>query len=569
MAKLVYPISGTYHNEPVDVSVIVPMYKSFSVVQEQILRWVTDDDLKTEVIYVDDLCPKGSKRAVFQTWNKRRDCHKHLVKIILSETNLGFGGACNLGVHYANGKYVVVLNADTIVTPNWIMPMVETLGDEKIGLVGNLQLKDGGEWHGSIDGAGSEWSWESMNFMHIGRHIYNGEVLDKPFFPENAPVDMLQLSEREMVTGCCMAARKDLWTEVGGFNPSYRIGYWEDSELCLTLREMGYKVMLQPESVIYHKLHHSESGNHPFTTLNRDYFYNKWIGSQRIDPLVKAKRTVRPVKVGNILVRRQAAHGDVLMAASVLPAIKKKHPKAKIYFSTVCGEMLNGNPHIDHVIKESEAHKQVYQLTYNMDLSYERRPHTNILQAYADEVGVKMSECRLDLARTSSDHLVPAGTEFVVIHAGKTAWVGRNWLEERFDEVAERINRTIVCIGHTGDHFVPCGNYDLRGKTSIGELADVIARAKLFVGIDSLPMHIAQAMNTPGVCFFGCILPETRIIRKNMIGVNAKGLKCIGCHHNMPPPRVALTECPNGTCSCEKEVTVDHLWKEIQCLLNV
>jgi GT2 family glycosyltransferase len=395
MTKLIYPVAGLYRDEPVDVSVIIPLYKSFAVIQEQIQRWVTDEDLKVEIIYVDDKCPQKSKRAVFKSWNKRRDHKKHLIKLVLSETNRGFGGACNLGADYARGKYLVFLNADTIVTPNWVAPMVELLQREDVGLVGNLQIKDGGEWHGSIDGAGSEWSWEHMNFFHIGRHIYQGKLLEEPYYPHNAPQDILEVGEREMLTGCCFAIRSDLFREIGGFNYHYRIGYWEDSEICMTLREMGYKVMFQPESIIYHKLHHSGAGQHPFAEANRNYFHNKWIATQRIDKFVKAKRNVKPVKVSNILVQREAAHGDVLVAAAVLPAIRKQYPSAKIYFATICPEALKGNPYLDHVINIAEKHQHIYQLRYNLDLAYERRPYTNILQAYADEVGVSIEDCKL------------------------------------------------------------------------------------------------------------------------------------------------------------------------------
>jgi ADP-heptose:LPS heptosyltransferase len=164
---------------------------------------------------------------------------------------------------------------------------------------------------------------------------------------------------------------------------------------------------------------------------------------------------------------------------------------------------------------------------------------------------------------------------FVVIHAGKTAWAGRNWLSDRFDELANRFNISreygVVCVGNDGDHLVPC-DLDLRGKTSIQQLAGVISQARAFVGIDSLPMHIAQAVNVPGICFFGCIKPHTRIIRQNMIGITAKNLECLGCHQRELSPKTAFTECPNGTLDCEKLVSVDDMWEKIQevlCCQNV
>ena len=566
MESLIYPISGKYQKTSVDVSIVIPLYKSYRVVQEQIQRWTSDDDLSVEIIYVDDRCPDASKRSVFKTWNARRDRKKYLVKLVLADFNHGFGGACNLGVQYADGKHIVFLNADTIVTPNWIYPIVELLQDKTVGIVGNLQIKDGGEWHGSIDSAGSEWSWEQMNFMHIGRHIYHGKLLEKPFFPHDAPEDILKVGEREMVTGCCLSIRKELFEMIGGFNAHYRIGYWEDSEICLAARELGHKVMFQPNSVIYHKLHHTGSGTHPFATLNKTYFCNKWVDTQRIDPLVKAKRNLKPVKVRNILVKREAAHGDVMIAAAVLPPIRKKYPGAKVYFSTVCEEVLKGNPNVDCIIKESEIHKNIYQIRYDLDLAYERCPKNNILQAYAAEAGVPIKECELFLKQDPLGQELPG--KYVVIHAGRTAWAGRNWHKERFEEIAKRVQAegySVVSVGRQGDHHV--GDVDLRGATTIQQLAWVMARAKMFIGIDSMPMNVAQAMDTPGVCFFGCVRPETRILRGNMKGIVAKHLDCLGCHQEKPGS-VATTECWKKTLDCENNVTVDDMWKEVLCCLN-
>jgi GT2 family glycosyltransferase/ADP-heptose:LPS heptosyltransferase len=565
MYKVVYPLNGVYPDEPADVSIVIPLYKSYQVCQEQILRW-TSDDLKTEIVYVDDKCPQKSKLAVCKAWDKRRDKSKHTVKLVLSKKNLGFGGACNLGAFNSKGKNIIFLNADTIVTPNWVTPIIELLNDNKVGVVGNLQIKDGGEWHGSIDSAGSEWSWESMNFLHIGRHIYHGKLLEKPMFPEDAPRDILEVAEREMVTGCCFGIRKKLFLEIGGFNPCYRIGYWEDSELCMSVKSMGYKVMFQPESVIYHKLHHAGCGKHPFAELNKNYFFNKWVDTGRIDKFIQAKRSIKPVKVRNILVQRNAAYGDVILAAAVVPAIKKIHPNSKIFFSTECGKILRGNPYIDHIIKDSEIHNHIFQLRYNLNLAYERRPNTNILQAYADEIGIHLEDCKIFIDQEP----VPLPEKFIVIHAGKTAWAGRDWYADRFDEIAKRLikNHKIICVGQGGDYPVSCDR-DLRDNTSMQQLAYIISKAKLFIGIDSLPMHIAQAVNTPGVCFFGCIKPTTRIVRNNMKGVVARDLSCLGCHQNKYWPSLATTECVNGTLNCQEMVSVDQMWKEIECMLSV
>jgi GT2 family glycosyltransferase/ADP-heptose:LPS heptosyltransferase len=557
---LLYPIPGKYLvDTPVDVSIIVPLYKSRTVVQEQILRWPYEPNVNTEVVYVDDRCPVRSYQAVLDAWGRRKDA-RHRVKLVLNAENRGFGGACNTGAYHAKGKYLIFLNADTTVTPNWISPMVKLMQDPSVGIVGNLQIKENGRLHGTIDSAGSEWSWEWMNFMHIGRHIYHGEILDKPFHFLAAPKDLFEVQEREMVTGCCYGIRKSLFEEIGGFHIGYQKGYWEDSEMCMAVRSLGYKVMYQPNSVIFHKLAHS--GAAKFADDNAVRFLNKWINSGRLDGLVKAKRLVPNTKVGKILVQRGAAHGDVLVAGAIAPALKKQYPGAKVYYATKCPEVLEDNPWIDGVLDHTTSGSP-FQLIIDLDYAYERLPAKNILDAYAAEALVNTSDSQLFVKQELPECELPE--HFVVVHAGRTNWVGRNWKASGFDSIARRIRKTgfkVVCIGSSADYLVDC-DLDLRGETTIHQLAGVIAKAKMFVGIDSLPMHLTQAVGTPGVVYFGCIRPETRILRDNITPVVATDCICLGCHHRKLTPAVDNSRCLTGTLACES-VTIDQIWQEVE-----
>jgi GT2 family glycosyltransferase len=274
--------------EPVDVSIVVPLYRSNEVILRQIRSWdLEDDGLKKEIIYVDDTCPNHSYRVIEPEWLKRKGELKAPVgKIIKNTTNGGFACACNVGANHSNGKYVIFLNADCEVTTNWIKPMIDLMeSDSEIGIVGNMQLKNG-----KIDSAGSQWSWKKSSFQHIGRHIYHGKEINQ-FRLEDAPVDLTKYPiEREMVTGCCIAMPKKLIVDLEGFDINYRIGYWEDSDLNMRVRAAGYKVYYQPKSKIYHSLGHAKVGGHGFKDHNRKLFRKRWIDTGRLDGLVALSR---------------------------------------------------------------------------------------------------------------------------------------------------------------------------------------------------------------------------------------------------------------------------------------
>lgn len=274
-----------------DISIIIPLYKSDEVIRKQIQSWdLEDDGLVKEVIYVNDFCPQKSFEAVLESWTKRqKEVTSPIGRILLNNHNGGFGSACNNGAHNAKGKYVLFLNADCWVTPNWVKPMYDLLeSDPEIGMVGNMQLRSDER----IDSAGSQWSWKTKHFEHIGRNTYDGKSLQSPIHLKIAPEDLLVPCEREMVTGCCFMMRRDLFIDMEGFDTeSFRVGYWEDSDICMRLRWAGYKIYYQPESRIYHKVGHSKSGGHPYYKDNVNNFRKRWIDTGRIDSLIVNSRS--------------------------------------------------------------------------------------------------------------------------------------------------------------------------------------------------------------------------------------------------------------------------------------
>lgn len=561
------------NTSPVDVSIIVPLYKSDKVIVDLIKTFPLNNRLSWEIVFIDDACPNKSRDAVLTAWTSRREeLKKPVGKIILNSQNKGYGQACNAGVQFASGKYLIFLNADTTVTENWMEPMIELFNDPKVGLVGNMHLKEGGGYNGTIDSAGSEWRWPEMSFVHIGRHCYRKQSLPNgPYSINNCPKDLLEVDEREMVTGCCFAMTKKLFDYIGGFNPSYRIGYWEDSEICMNVRELGYKIMFQPNSIIHHKLGHTSSGNHEYFSANKQYFMNKWVNSHRIDNLLLSEPRTNSHNIKTILVKRTSAHGDALIAAGVCAGLKKKYPKAKILFSTMFPEIIGENPNIDKFIPLTDITDIKFDVFYNLDLCYEWRPNVNILTAYAEAVGVKTEDCQVYLNPQPVKQLgIVLPDEYIVIHAGKTNWVGRDWPHENFVELATRLiakGENVVSIGRYSEEPIPC-TVDARKQTSITETAWIIKNAKAFVGIDSLPMHIAQAVDAPGVSFFGSINPDLRIYTKTMKGITSKSLPCLGCHHRKAAPSTVTRDCEIGTQDCVRDVSVDQMWDKLMEIIN-
>ncbi|HJT33807.1 MAG TPA: glycosyltransferase family 9 protein [Pirellulales bacterium] len=317
-----------------------------------------------------------------------------------------------------------------------------------------------------------------------------------------------------------------------------------------------------------------------------------------------------------VLLRRENGDGDVLVASSVAAAVKKRFPRCRVVFETVCPKLLKAHPYIDEIVAPGwQGHRDMLA---DMNVSCENLPYTNMLAVYASRAAVSPEECEFFI-HTEPIYGLP--DEYAVMHlgppgAGKRAWVGRAWFDDRFLAVARYLAErglSTVLVGtdegaraRVGEGAIqlscrpfapsparalvdlparalvdlppralvdlpPRALIDLRGKTTLYQLAYVIAQARLFVGIDSLPFHIAQAFNVPGVAFFGSIRPELRIYRENMHGVSASELSCIGCHHDRrtvfpEPPETSL--CRIGHEHCRSAVTVRRFIEAVEAVLG-
>ena len=173
------------------------------------------------------------------------------VRILRNDRNLGFARACNQGAAVATGRYLVFLNNDTEPHPGWLEPLVEILdGEPDVGVVGSKLLFP----NGLVQHAGV-WLVADEEGREIhGSHRLSGAVADDPVAEERSDV--------QVVTGACLAIRREVFESLGGFDE----GYWngnEDVDLCLKVREAGYRVVYEPRSTLTH--HESVSGPERFS----------------------------------------------------------------------------------------------------------------------------------------------------------------------------------------------------------------------------------------------------------------------------------------------------------------
>lgn len=150
----------------------------------------------------------------------------------------------------------------------------------------------------------------------------------------------------------------------------------------------------------------------------------------------------------------------------------------------------------------------------NLEIAYEKMPGWNIIDAFANaaklpsamikkRLHIFPSDADFDFAVRQLGKLKP-GTR-IVVAPGPGVWPGRNWDENRWHTLCLHLlaqKHNVIIVGTGKEYSLPC-SLDLRDETTPHQLAAVVARSSLFVGIDSFPAHVAGAVHCPRVVLFG------------------------------------------------------------------
>jgi len=157
----------------------------------------------------------------------------------LRAERFNFSWVNNRVVAGTSGEYVLLLNDDVApIEPDWLDAMAAHLADPVVGAVGaKLLYPNGTVQHGGvIMGMGGLCD-------HANRHLEG----NAPGYAWRA----LLAQELSAVTGACMLVRRRAFERVGGLDERYPSAF-NDVDLCLRIREVGYSVVFAPEAVLHH-----------------------------------------------------------------------------------------------------------------------------------------------------------------------------------------------------------------------------------------------------------------------------------------------------------------------------
>ena len=245
-------------SRPVRASIIIPVFNKVEYTFQCLRSLVREVDLKeTEIIVVDNASTDETARLLSH--------FSGLVRVVTNEENKGFVDACNEGAALARGRFLVFLNNDTIVLPGWLDELVNAAeSDERVGAAGSMFLYPSG----MLQEAGSI-VWRDGAPYHYG---WGGSPEDRRYtFARDV----------DYCSGASLLIRRELFERLGGFDRRYAPAYYEDTDLCFSVRAQGFRVLYQPAS----RLIHFEGvtagtdtgvGVKQNQIVNQKKFYEKW-----------------------------------------------------------------------------------------------------------------------------------------------------------------------------------------------------------------------------------------------------------------------------------------------------
>lgn len=222
-----------------DLSIIIVSWNVRKLLENCLHSVLAQAGLTLQVIVVDSASSDGSPQMVAE--------HFPEVELVACQENVGFPHGNNIGLARANGRYILLLNPDTIVHDDALAKMVSYLEEHpQVGVVGPQLLNDDGTVQSSrrrfptLRTAFFESTWlQPYAPQAVLDHYFARDVADG----ETAVV--------EWVMGACLMTRQAVVAQVGDLDEKYFM-YSEELDYCRRIHEMGWQVVYYPRARVTH-----------------------------------------------------------------------------------------------------------------------------------------------------------------------------------------------------------------------------------------------------------------------------------------------------------------------------
>ncbi len=170
----------------------------------------------------------------------QRAQHDARVRVLARPGPFNWSALNNAAAAVATGEILLLLNNDIeVVEPGWLATIAGHVMRSQIGVVGaRLLFPSGRLQHGGILLGPRGQAVHAMTHAEEGNPGYMGQVA--------------LARDLSAVTGACLAIRRAVFEQVGGLEAEHLRVAWSDIDLCLRVRDAGYRVVWLPNAVLLH-----------------------------------------------------------------------------------------------------------------------------------------------------------------------------------------------------------------------------------------------------------------------------------------------------------------------------
>lgn len=223
------------------VSVIVVSYNTREMTLACLRSLHDQTTVPYELLVVDNASTDGSAEAIAAEFPH--------IRLLAESINHGFAKANNLAAEYATGRYVLLLNPDTVVLDHAVDRLVAFAAREPSSRIWGGRTLFGDR---SLNPSSC---WRKMSPWHTMCRTLGLDTrfASSPIWNAEAYGGWLRDSERhvDIVSGCFFLIERELWNELGGFDLTY-VMYGEEADLCLRARTSSARPCLTPDAEIVH-----------------------------------------------------------------------------------------------------------------------------------------------------------------------------------------------------------------------------------------------------------------------------------------------------------------------------
>jgi GT2 family glycosyltransferase len=222
-----------------DLSIIIVSWNVRDLLQNCLRSVLAETNLALQIIVVDSASTDGSPEMITELFPQ--------VELVACQENVGFPGGNNLGIARANGRYILLLNPDTIVHGDALAKMVSYLEQNpQVGVVGPQLLNEDGSVQSS-----------RRRFPTLRTAFFESTWL-QPYAPQGVLDDYFvrdvgddETAVVEWVMGACLMTRQEVVAQVGGLDEKYFM-YSEELDYCRRIHEAGWQVVYYPQAQVTH-----------------------------------------------------------------------------------------------------------------------------------------------------------------------------------------------------------------------------------------------------------------------------------------------------------------------------